>query len=355
MPNPNPSPEELLAMAELYLQESVAPLAAELDRNPEALREALQGLADRSLLALEIAAGTEATRQFQEITARYSGALAFLQTQHQSAGAMLAKGSNESLKQEYLPHLANGSRLLGLGFSHLRRLGSPAVKALPVPGGYLISGRVPWITGWDFFSEFILGATLPDGMELYGMAPLKKTEQADGGAIAFSEPMQLAAAQSTNTVTCLLSDWFLPEELVIAIEPKDSLRAKGKKNLLRHSFFCLGCARAGLDIIEAAARSKALPFIVAAFESLQEDLANCREAIWQERQSLEASFEKQLELRIWAIELANRCSRAAIAVSSGSANYGDHPAQRVYREALLFAVAGQTIDVMEAHLKRLAI
>ena len=355
MPSPNPSQEELLAIAELYLRESVAPLAAELDRDPKALREALQGLADRSLLALGITAGDDATRKFQEITSRYSGALAFLQTQHQSAGAMLASSSNKSLKQEYIPHLATGSRLLGLGFSHLRRSGFPAVKALPVSGGYRVSGRVPWVTGFDFFSEFIVGATLPDGMELYGIAPLNDAQQIDGGAIAFSEPMQLAAAQSTNTVTCLLSNWFLPQEEVISIEPQGSLGAKGKKNVLRHSFFCLGCARAGLDILEAAARSKALPFIVPTFESLQGELANCREKIWQEQQCPKASFARQLELRVWAIELANRFALAAIAVSSGAANYGQHPAQRVYREALLFAVVGQTTDVMEATLKRLAI
>lgn len=355
MPSPNPSQEELLEIAEQYLRESVAPLAAELDRNSEALKEALQGLADRSLLALQITTGEDATPKFQEIISRYSGALAFLQTQHQSAGGMLANSTNESLKQEYLPHLASGSRLLGLGFSHLRRQGSPAVKALPVSGGYRISGRVPWVTGWDFFSEFIVGATLPDGRELYGLAPLSNAHQMDGGEISFSEPMQLAAVQSTNTVTCLLTNWFLSEERVIAIELKDSLRAKGKKNVLSHSFFCLGCARAGLDIVEAAARSKALPFIISAFESLQGELANCRGAIWQERQSPKASFQEQLELRAWAIELANRCALAAIAVSSGAANYGQHPAQRVYREALLFAVVGQTTDVMEATLKRLAI
>jgi len=33
---------------------------------------------------------------FQELVARYSGALAFLQTQHQSAAAMLVQSQNES-------------------------------------------------------------------------------------------------------------------------------------------------------------------------------------------------------------------------------------------------------------------
>lgn len=48
-----------------------------------------------------------------------------------------------------------------------------------------------------------------------------------------------------------------------------------------------------------------------------------------------------------------RCANAAITVSSGAANYQDHPAQRVYREALVFAVSGQTTAVMEATLAEL--
>jgi hypothetical protein len=60
-----------------------------------------------------------------------------------------------------------------------------------------------------------------------------------------------------------------------------------------------------------------------------------------------------VQLRAWAIDLAARIAHAAVTVSSGAANYSHHDAQRVYREALVFTVTGQTRAVMEATLERL--
>ena len=65
------------------------------------------------------------------------------------------------------------------------------------------------------------------------------------------------------------------------------------------------------------------------------------------------AYESKLKLRSQATNLAQRCSQAAVIVSSGAANYLNNSAGRVYREALLFSVSGQTIDVMEMTLKQL--
>src|SRR4028118_2085556 len=145
--------QALLDSIESYLRESVAPLASEMDSEPEVLREALRGMGDRSLLALRVPkvwGGKEVSeqtyRRFQQLVPRYSGALAFLQTQHQSAAEMLAKSENESLKRQYLPYMGNGQLLVGVGFSQLRRKGAPPVRAIPVEGGYHLDGEVPWVT-----------------------------------------------------------------------------------------------------------------------------------------------------------------------------------------------------------------
>ncbi|MBW4494212.1 MAG: acyl-CoA dehydrogenase family protein [Oscillatoria princeps RMCB-10] len=346
--------QQLLNLAESYLRESVAPRAAELDSDPQALFSALKGLGERSLLGLrlpKIWGGQEFAEKtfgtFQEMVARYSGALAFLQTQHQSAGNMLAVSDNEFLKQEYLPYLSTGKRLLGVGFSQLRRLGEPVLKALPVAGGYALHGFVPWVTGFGCFQEFIVAAILPSGDAIFGVVPFVETHNCAGGRITFSEPAILAAMTSTNTVTAHLSEWFLPEERVVFLKPAGWIHENDKKNLRNPAFFALGCARAGLDIVENAANTKKLQFIATAFDALSQELNSCREAI------LEDGRQDGLKLRAWAIDLAGRCAMAAVAASSGAANYKHHAAQRVYREALVFAVAGQTTAVMEATLSRL--
>ena len=67
----------------------------------------------------------------------------------------------------------------------------------------------------------------------------------------------------------------------------------------------------------------------------------------------QTEFSEKMHLRSWAIELANRISHAAVTVSGGAANYSHHNAQRIYREALVFTVTGQTTAIMAATLTRL--
>ncbi|MDY6938014.1 MAG: acyl-CoA dehydrogenase family protein [Cyanobacteriota bacterium] len=338
--------------ARSYLQACVAPQADRLDGDRVALREALMGLADRGLLTLRFEAGADVFAEYQETIARYSGALAFLQTQHQSAAAMVAASSNESLKRDYLPHLATGDRLLGVGFSQLRRSGPPPVRAHLTDGGYQIDGEVPWVTGWGYFQEFIVGAMLPDGRSVFGIVPLVPTDRASGGSIEFGEPMQLNALSATNTVTARLENWLLSSDRVVSLKPTGWMETQGMKNVLNHSFFALGCARAGLDIVEEAAQRKQQPFIFEAFAALDRELKSCREQIFARVRAQETSLDA-IALRAEAIDLAVRCAHAAVTVSSGAANYSHHRAGRVYREALVYTVSGQTTAVMEATLARL--
>lgn len=347
----------LLEEIEAYLQQEVAPHAIALDHDPQALRTALQGLGDRGWLALQVpevwqglAISEETFRCVQELIARYSGALAFLQAQHQSAARMLCYSQNYQLQQTYLPHMSRGPALVGVGFSHLRRRSAPPIKALLVPDGYQLQGTVPWVTGFGYFQTFIVAATLPDQQAVYGIVPFAKTVQATGGRIDFSSPMRLAAFTATNTVTAQLQGWELSHKEVVFIKSIEAIEQADYLNVLHHSYFALGCARAGLDIVQTRAIEKSLAFIQSAYEQLHQEWQACRSAIFT---ATAQSYEEKLKLRAWAIELAVRCAHAAVTVSSGAANDFHHAAQRIYREALAFTVTGQTNQVMAATLKRL--
>ncbi|BAZ68183.1 MAG: cyclase family protein [Pelatocladus maniniholoensis HA4357-MV3] len=357
-------PEEnhsVLEIAHSYLLNSVAAKANEIDSDPNTLMQALQELGDLDLLALRIphdwggkGVSEDTFSKFQELVARYSGALAFLQTQHQSAAAMLVASSNISLKQEYLPRISKGEVLLGIGFSQLRRVGEPLTLAKPVSGGYQLDGVVPWVTGWGIFDDFIIAATLPDGCAVFGVVPFRETYQNSESKITLTSPAQLAAMTSTNTVTANLSNYFLPQEYVVSMKPAGWIHENDKNNVLRATFLATGCAFAGLDIIESVVYTKSLPAIAHALTAFQQELNQCRTEIRQTQKNTHAQLSEKLQLRAWAIDLATRIAHAAVTVSSGAANYLHHPAQRVYREALVFTVTGQTNAVMEATLERLS-
>ncbi len=361
IPNAINEQEKILKIAQTYCQEVVSPQAEIIDRQPERLKQILQEMGERSLLGLEIPkdfGGTELDalnyHQFQLTLAQHSGALAFLQTQHQSAAAMLASSDNLFLKRAYLPHMTNGEVMIGVGFSQLRRYPHVLVTASETRRGYLLEGEVPWITGFGFFKEFIIGAHLADGREIYGIVPLKSTTQKSGGSISLSEPMQLAAMAATNTVSAKLHRWLLEQDSVLSIQPVGAIHEKDRHNVLHHGFFALGCAQAGVNILENNYYKKKLSCLQEAFLVLNRELNQCRNAMFAGLTASNHDYEQKLKIRAWAIELAGRCSQAAVAASGGVANSQFHAAQRVYREALLFTVSGQTTDVMQETLKAIA-
>jgi kynurenine formamidase/alkylation response protein AidB-like acyl-CoA dehydrogenase len=344
-----------LDTVESFLRSQVAPNANTIDGSCDALFLALRGLGSLNLLALRVPekwGGREISEtnfgEFQELIARYSGALAFLQTQHQSAAGMLAVSNNHLLQEKYLPGMGSGEVLVGVGFSQLRREGEPLTTAKPVEGGYLLNGVVPWVTGWGILHEFIVAATLVDGSAVFGMIPLKQKE-----GLEFGEVAELAAMPSTNTVAVKLNNWFLTNESVVFIKQPGWIHQQDKKNILKSTFLATGCALAGLDIIDDISHKKNLSFIHDAFVSLHQELSNCRGAIRKAQQNLTVNIAENLHLRAWTIDLATRISHAAVTVSSGAANYKHHHAQRVYREALVYTVTGQTRDVMAATLDKL--
>lgn len=345
----------ILSAAQEYLRQEVRPVAATIDLDPEALRTALKGLCDRDLMALKRpvefggpAVSEEGFRLFQEEVARASGSLAFLQTQHQSAVGLIARGSNRELKKAILPSMGDGRRLVGIGFSQLRRSGPPLLTAEHVDNGYRLVGHVPWVTGAGFYPEFLVGAQLEDGRAVFGIVPF-----VDQPGIRLGAPMRLAAMESAQTVTVDL-DWLMPDALVADVKPPRWIHTNDQINIAIQGFFAVGCARAGLDVVEEAWQRRGSEAVRHALAALDAELGECRAAMIEaQRLQGEETTEDKLEIRAWAIDLAVRCAHAAIAASGGAANSIDHPAQRVYREALVYTVSAQTVPIMEATLQRL--
>lgn len=349
---------ESLTLATHLLRTVIAPVAQALDHDVDALGRALEVLCRNNLMALKRPTefgGPDLPnadfRKFQEEVARTSGALAFLQTQHQSAVSMIAHSDNEALKEEYLPKMANGERLVGIGFSQLRRSGPPIMKATPTEGGYVLEGLVPWVTGWSFFPEFLIGAALPDGRALFAMVPLRDVPN----SVKVSEPMRLAAMEAARTVSVEFTAYELPEERVAFIKPEGWIQNNDMINIALQGSFAMGCARAGLDIMAENGRKRKLTTVLDLHRELSTELSCCRARFEELRDNTsDATLEKRLDLRAWQIELAARCAHAAVTSSGGAANSVDHPAQRVYREALVYTVSAQTVPIMEATLRRLA-
>lgn len=335
-----------------YLQLFISPQAETLDQDPIALEVALQGLGDRHLLALRVpkdlgGSGLSAAEYYQATVdmAAASGILAFLQTQHQSAASRIAQFGSPA-QQALLPDLATGKIRLGVGFSHLRRRGQPMLRAIPQGEGYRLTGTIPWVTGYGFFQRAIAGATLTDGAELYGLIPLKTSQAPDGGQISCSAPLSLAAMGASQTVAVHLNNWFLAPADVLVIHPPGSIHKGDRQQILHHSFFALGCAKGCLNYLQKRNFPELNP-LKDHWQTRHHQLFMALEAIGEDH-----SLAK-LQLRLEAIQTAQIFAQIALSWAGGAGNLLTHPAQRLYREAMMFAIFGQTQTIRKAMVKSL--
>jgi alkylation response protein AidB-like acyl-CoA dehydrogenase len=345
-----------IANAIEFLSSVIRPRAEDIDQDADALGEALKSLASEGYLGLRVPVEYGGTglsemqfRRFQEASARSSGCLAFLQTQHQSACAMLAKSENEQLKRRYLPAFAKGEIISGIAFSQLRKKADmPVLSALGVDGGLVLNGSAPWVTGLGFFQTCVTAATTEDGQTIFVLHPLSSEE----GHLKLSEPMRLASMEPAQTVSATFTDYFVPEDHVLFFRPGNWIEDNDMINVALQSPFALGCAAAALDIVEENHRRKEIPAILVALKALTVELAESRKEAYAAMDDKE-DRSRSLSARGAAVELALRCAAAAVVTSSGAGNSMRHPAQRVYREALVFAVSAQTAAIMEASLERI--
>ncbi len=334
-----------------YLQEVVTPIAETLDQDPKILGQCLEDLGDRHLLGLKVlvefgGSGFSATEYGLAVTeiSRRSGILAFLQTQHQSAAAMIARFGSEE-QREQLPQMVSGKLKIGVGFSHLRRSGKPMLKALPTENGYELTGTIPWITGYGFFDKAIAGATLPNGDELYCFIPLENTQQTSGSTINCGEPLALAAMGACQTVAVKLENWQITPEQILVIKPAGSIQAGDRQNVLKHGFFALGCAYGCVDFLKQKLEVSQLQTLQSRLDRLRDDIVTALET--------PRDFDTQLKLRIKVVAIAQEYAQLALSSSGGAGNLLSHPAQRLYREALMFSVFGQTETIRNATLQTL--
>ncbi|ACB00218.1 MULTISPECIES: acyl-CoA dehydrogenase family protein [Cyanophyceae] len=335
-----------------YLRFSIAPQAEKLDQDPLALGRALDGLSDRHLLALRVpenlgGSGLSTVEYYQATVAMAaaSGTLAFLQTQHQSAASRIAQFGN-SEQQRLLPQMARGDVRIGVGFSHLRRRGEPAVQAMPQGDRYCLTGTIPWVTGYGFFQRAIAGATLPDGSEWYGLIPLETCQQSEQGEIFCSQPLPLAAMGVSQTVTVKLQNWLVPATDVLVIQPPGTIHKGDHQQVLHHGFFALGCARGVLDWL-ATAEFDDLAALEDHWQVLHDQLFRAIEEPQTE------SFQTQLALRLSVIQTAQTFAQIALTWSGGAGNLLTSPAQRFYREAMMYSIFGQTQAIRAAMVKSL--
>ena len=351
--------EEILSEARRLAADVFRPHAQQADQGDihGQVETNVRMLAERGFFGLGVSpdygglGADEATRrEYTEVMASACGVTAFVQQQLHAGGGFVGGGRSQALKAEKLPRFASGQELCGVAFSHLRRSGPPMVTAERTNGGYLVSGKAPWVTGWSLLDSFILGAVrLPENDHIYFYVPKAGSEN----AIRPGPSIPLAVMNASDTVEVTLDNVFLPDDYVLYERPADALKRGDFCGITGHVFLPLGCARGSVFALNALAEQRHKDEFSQAAAEFQEEVDACRtEALeWSGACAEMPDYKgRALHARAEAITLATRAAHAVVTATGGGAHLLSNPAQRLLRESIFYTTTAQTADVQSATL-----
>lgn len=275
----------------------------------------------------------------------------FILTQWNAACKRILGSTNEELKQDLLPAMADGSLFATVGISHLttsrQHLAKPVLIAQRVENGFMLNGFSPWVTSAAQADVIVLGASLDDGTQIIAAV----STESEG--LEASPGADLVALSSSCTDAVKLENVFVSESRIVAGPVENVLQTNsgGGAGGLQTSTLALGLTLASVEYLhQQAEKRQDLAQIAQKMEQDAEELCGAlRDLNAGESCSMDAA-----ELRQRANSLVLRCTQAALSAAKGAGFMASHPAGRWAREALFFLVWSCPQPVVSANLCELA-
>lgn len=282
-----------------------------------------------------------------EAIASASLATALILSQRDAAIGYIEASSNHTIKDQYLPLLAENSCWCTIGISHLSTSHQSGTLTAERDGNrFIINGTIPWATGAIKSDFLVAGARTLDQQQILFILPTTLPN------IQILEPTRLAtlSAAQTSAVRCA-NVCLEPQQILIG--PIDKALTVRKRRLpLGQTFAALGLTLAALELI----RQIDLPSANNTYESLLTQFNELRHTIRQANTRLTDQQDLQSGplIRSECNNLAIRATHSALTLYKGAGLRIDHPAQRLAREALFLLVWSTPSSVMDRNLELIA-
>ncbi|MFI0966308.1 acyl-CoA dehydrogenase family protein [Streptomyces sp. NPDC021080] len=286
------------------------------------------------------AAPAAVVRETAEILAGACCSTWFVQTQHHTPVATLAK-SALPVRDRLLGPLARGELLSGVAYAQLRAHPRIPVRVTRERGGRRFDGTVPWYTGWGLNDVMLLAGVTDENEALFAF-----TEAREQPGLRPSPPMRLAALTASRTVSLELDGLWLPEEAVVLRVPYESWAVTDRPKNTNASPAVFGVTSAAIGLLgdDPPARETA--------EALRARLDEVRRQAYElaDHPVPTERIEERLTCKTRAYDVMRAATTAAVVAGGGRAMDLRSPAQRLAREGLFLLVQGQTAQVRAAHL-----
>ncbi len=240
----------------------------------------------------------------------YSGALVFLGIQILAANSIMQR--NHFPRSTYY----FGKRC-GIAINHLRA-NRTIVSATACEGGYCVSGRLSWASGYGIFDTLLVGFH-HEGYEYMAMMPFEA-----GESIRIGSPAQSFAGNAMATVDIVLDGLFIPQEDIVAYTPIGSYtRAKSISKTVHIAIYSLGVAAIG-----------------ACSDSQVAQEGRKRLERLRDRFLLSSDGEEMDRLRIELFGVVQEIITTAMVLYGGRSILIQEHLQRYYRELIMFNANG---------------
>jgi alkylation response protein AidB-like acyl-CoA dehydrogenase len=258
-------------------------------------------------------------------------ATTFVLAQHfRLLGAMLDPATPASIREPMLASTIRGETRGGVALTGLLP-GPSSLLAKPAPGGWLLEGTAPWVSGWgivDVICVFARGPAGPEGETVVTL--LLDARSQDSLSVT---PLHLSALNATGTVRLGFAGFFVGEDKIIGSQSYEIATRESETRLRLNGSFALGITRRCCAMLGPS--------------PLDDELRECRAF-------LDAADDAHIAAaRAAASELATRAAHLLVVSRGSRAALAGDPAERLNREAAFLLVFGSRPAIKDALLKSL--
>lgn len=331
--------EDFFKRLTIFLDTQVLPIQHQLDSDAKLLSVVFEQLANLDALKLMIpktegGLGGERPEwiRYNMLLAQYSGALLFLQAQHQFSISQLKKLLPNIPIRHLLLKIATERERIGF---YGTRKDNYQIKE--VSNGFFLNGQLKWITGLNYLTKIFFSFNF-EGNHYSTLLPFQARSD-EQGEMQISLPMKTAIFESTNTVSIELRNWFIAKDNILSIQkihpsmpsehPTIYTFAGVTKSLLDMS---LSGRYASSDKVKSRHQT-----LFKAWQGYCDEIMNGQ--------------HNPLILRAKGAALANKCAQFARMVCASDSLLAEHPLNRLAREIWQYTIAGYHQDQLEAYLE----
>ncbi|MEQ3626215.1 MAG: acyl-CoA dehydrogenase family protein [Celeribacter sp.] len=291
---------------------------------------------------------------------RACGATGFLTWCHDVYGLYLDQSENRSLAARRLPDHIAGRRFGGTALSNpmkaLAGIEPMVLRAKPTPGGYVVSGTLPWISHireGQYCAAIAKVEGGSDDHEIFFHLPIDER-------VGLTKCPKFSGMEGTSTWGIALKDFFVPEEDLIADPARPFIARVRAQFILLQMGMGLGVVRGCIDDMEAVEDqlghvNQFLPDRPEALIGEHEDIfARTMQMACRDDKASQTFFMDVLDLRAEVSELSLRAAQSAL-LHQGARGYlmASAPQRRV-REAHFVAIVTPAIKHLRWQMAKLS-